>query len=160
MEWIAVVRWVHIFAAAAWFGEVVIINAVLVPSLQSISPEDRGPFIARLFPALFRLASVFALIVLLSGLAMSYLATEWRDLTDVLSTGWGIAILIGGTLGFLLAMFHFVVERRLRPIASTMDHDPTPEEVDQVMRFLRIAPRVGLVVISAAFLFMMVAARL
>ena len=159
MDWLNVVRWIHVISAAAWLGEVIVINVVLVPSLNSVPEEDRGSFIAKVFPRLFRLASVLALTALLSGLAMSYLITEWQGLDDALTTRWGVAILVGGILGLLLATFHFVVESRLRPLASSLDQAPSPEEVDQVMRFLRIVPRIGMVVIFAAFLLMMVAAR-
>lgn len=146
-------------SAAAWLGEVVAINLAIIPALESTPSEKQGPFIAGVFPRLFRLASVLALLALSSGLGMSYLMTEWRGLGDQLGTRWGTGILIGGALGLLLAIFHFVVESRLRPFARSLDHDPDPQEVDQVVRFLRLAPRIGMLVIFGAFLFMMIAAR-
>ena len=90
---------------------------------------------------------------------MSYIATGWQDLGAIIQTRWGLGILIGGSLGLLLAIFHFTAENRLRPVASSLDQNANPEEVEQVMQFLRIVPRVGLVVILAVFLFMMAAAK-
>ena len=84
MNGFSIIRWIHIISAAAWLGEVLVINAVLVPSLQSTPVEQRGGFIARVFPRVFRLASFLALVVLSSGLGMSYLATGWKDL-DLIS---------------------------------------------------------------------------
>ena len=159
MNLIIVIRWIHVIAAGAWLGEVIVINAVIVPLLNSTEPERRGAIIAKFFPRLFRLASILALLALLSGLVMSYLATGWQDLGAIIQTRWGLGILIGGSLGLLLAIFHFTAENRLRPIASSLDQDATPEDVEQVMRFLRIVPRIGLVVILTVYLFMMLAAR-
>jgi hypothetical protein len=90
---------------------------------------------------------------------MSYLATGWRDLDLIIRTRWGIGILIGGFLGLLLATFHVVVESRLKPIALSLDEAPDDEELERVMRFLKIAPRAGLLVIVTAFILMMIAAR-
>ena len=159
MNWLSIIRWIHIIAAAAWLGEVLVINAVLIPSLQSTPVEQRGGFIARVFPRAFRLASFLALVVLSSGLVMSYLATGWTDLDLIIRTRWGLGILIGGLLGLFLAIFHFVVESRLKPIALSLDEAPNDEELERVIRFLKIAPRAGLLVIVTAFILMMIAAR-
>ena len=159
MDWFSIIRWIHLISAAAWLGEVLVINTVLVPSLRSTPVEQRAGFIARVFPRVFRLASVLALVVLTSGFVMSYLATGWRDLDLIIRTRWGIGILIGGFLGLLLATFHYVVEGRLKPIALTLDEAPDDEELERVMRFLIIAPRAGLLIIVTAFILMMIAAR-
>ena len=159
MNWFSIIRWIHIISAAAWIGEVLVINVVLVPSLQSTPVEQRGGFIARVFPRVFRLASILALVALSSGLGMSYLAAGWTGLDLIIRSRWGLGILIGGILGLLLAVFHFVVESRLKPIARSLDETPDEKEVERVMRFLQIVPRVGMLVIVAAFILMMVAAR-
>ena len=159
MNWLSIIRWIHIISAAAWLGEVLVINAVLIPSLQSTPVEQRGGFIARVFPRAFCLASFLALVVLSSGLVMSYLATGWKDLDLIIRTRWGLGILIGGLLGLILAIFHFVVESRLKPIARSLDGAADEKDVERVMRFLQIVPRIGMFVIVAAFLLMMVAAR-
>ena len=49
-----VLRWVHILAGAAWFGEVVVVNLVLVPLVSKSAHESQIAFLARVFPSIFR----------------------------------------------------------------------------------------------------------
>lgn len=159
IDLLTVVRWLHVLAGAAWLGEVVVINFVLVPLLTKMELPERGAFIASLFPRLFRLASVLALLTLSAGLLMSYLMTGWQALGGLIATRWGLFILVGGSLGLLLALFHFFVESRLTPMASSLDKSSQEADVERVTRFLQVVPRLGLVVILASFILMMLAAR-
>ena len=152
-------RWLHILAGAAWFGEVMTINFVLIPNLKSIESADRPQFIRSIFPRLFHLASFLALLSITSGLINSYLLSGWRDPAQFTSTRWGISILIGGSLGMGLALFHFFVERRIEPIASSMNENTSEFEIEKVMKFLGLVPRLGLIVMILIFVLMMYAAR-
>lgn len=33
-DWLMPIRWIHVASASAWFGEVVVINLVLIPALS------------------------------------------------------------------------------------------------------------------------------
>lgn len=152
-------RWLHILSGAAWLGEVVTINFVILPSLVSMEAARRPRFIRNIFPRLFRLASVLSLTSILSGLVMTYLVSGWQDLSIFFTTRWGLAILSGGGLGLALTAFHFFVESRLEPFASTLDEGVSQKELAGVLRFLKIVPRVGFAVMIIIFLLMMYAAR-
>ena len=153
-----IVRWVHIIAGVAWLGEVLTINIVLLPVLFRMSPDARGVFIRRIFPRVFHLASVLSLTAILSGAAMSYLITGWRNLGELVGTRWGMGILLGGGLALLLTLFHFFVESRLEPIAVTAD-EGSEADVDKIIAVLKVVPRVGLFVLVVIVLLMMYAAR-
>jgi len=159
MNPVVLFRWLHILAGATWLGEVATINFILVPSLSSMDPAQRPRVIRRIFPLLFRLASVLSLLSIFSGLAMSYLNSGWRDLSIFFTTRWGLAILSGGFLGLGLTAFHFFVERRLEPVVAALDEDTPQEDIDRVLVFLKIVPRVGFAVLIIIFLLMMYAAR-
>lgn len=159
MNLVVIFRWLHILSGAAWLGEVVTINFVLVPSLKSMSARDRSRYISRVFPRLFRLASVLSLLSIFSGLTMTYLISGWRDLSIYLTSRWGIAILIGGLLGLGLTTFHFFVEGRLKPVASSLEEGTNGEGVERMMKVLKSVPRAGLAVMVVIFLLMMYAAR-
>jgi uncharacterized membrane protein len=159
MSWLTIVRWVHILSGAAWFGEVIIINFVLLPLLKPMGFEQRALFLHKIFPRVFRLASFLSVLALSSGLIMSYLITGWKDLDVFLSTRWGVSILIGGSLGLLLTMFHFFVESRLEPLVASLNESPQQMDVERITRFLQYIPRAGLLVILTTFILMMVAAR-
>ncbi len=152
-------RWLHILAGAAWFGEVITINFIVIPGLRSMDGADRRRLIGILLPRLFRLASALALLSISSGLINTYLLTGWDDLSLFFSTRWGISIFIGGLLGISLALFHFFIESRLEPIAASMDEHTSEARVAEVMKFLGLVPRVGAVVMLVVFILMMYAAR-
>jgi hypothetical protein len=159
MQLLILVRWLHIISGAAWLGEVVTINFVLIPALKSLSAERRIGFIHKVFPRIFRLASLISLISIGSGLWMSYLVSGWDDPSIFFNTRWGLAILIGGSLGFGLTIFHFVVEGRMEPIVAGMDDQTSDADLARVIQFLNLVPRAGLGMMIVIFILMMFAAR-
>lgn len=152
-------RWLHILSGAAWLGEVITINFVLIPALRSMSHRERPHFLRSVFPRVFRLASILSLLSISSGLTLAYLLSGLRDLSIFITTRWGLSILIGGSLGIALTLFHFLVESRLEPIATSMNDRTDQDDVEKVMKFLRSVPRAGLLVMLSIFILMMYAAR-
>ena len=51
------------------------------------------------------------------------------------------------------------MERRLEPQLEALDDDSSEEEVQSILRYLRIIPRIGLGVMILIFLLMMSGAR-
>lgn len=66
-DWIVVLRWIHVLSASAWFGEVVVINVVLIPALSGRHGAARREMLATIFPKVFRLASVLATTTTVTG---------------------------------------------------------------------------------------------
>lgn len=150
-------RWAHIVTGAAWLGEVVVIVFVLVPLIPRLDTERRGWFLATVFPRIFRLASVLSVAVLLTGWGVYLSTTDWRwDLKPLVTGRWGWAILVGGSLGLLLALFHFVVEGRLEPQVRAAREAAS---VARLVRAVQIIPRGGLAVLLLIFALMTYAAR-
>ncbi len=150
-------RWAHIITGAAWLGEVAVIVFVLVPVLPRLDPERRGWFLATVFPRVFRLASVLSVAVLITGWGVYLSMTDWQwDLQPLVSGRWGWAILVGGSLGVLLTLFHFVVEGRLEPQVRAAREAAA---VDRLVRAVQIIPRGGLAVLLVIFALMSYAAR-
>lgn len=158
MNLLNVVRWVHIVSGVAWLGEVLTVNLVLIPALMNLNKDARGAFIREVFPRVFRLASVLSATAIISGAVMNYLMTGWNDPGALLGSRWGISILIGGSLGLLLTLFHFFVETRLEGVAGTAD-DLSETEVEKIVSVLTMVPRVGLLIVALVVLLMMYAAR-
>ena len=145
-------------AGAAWFGEVVVFNLVLVPLVSSSSHESQIAFLARVFPAIFRLASWLAASSVLAGMAAIVLKFQghWPALW---STEDGVATLIGAGLGLALALFHFVVEPRLDGMICAAEESGDLALTGRIIRTLKLVPRVGLGVITAVVVAMMIGAR-
>ena len=153
-----IVRWTHVLAASAWFGEVVVINFILIPTLSRYSAESRKDFLNAVFPRVFRLASILAATAVVTGVLLLYHHTRF-DLSVLTESRWGIAIGIGGTLGLLLTLFHFFMENRLARRVGVGDPELSGDAVEDVHTKLTIVPRAGLVVITTIFVLMMTAVR-
>ncbi|MCB9760301.1 MAG: DUF4149 domain-containing protein [Alphaproteobacteria bacterium] len=152
------IRWVHVIAATAWFGEVVTINFVLIPALVRLPRPEATRFLAAVFPIVFRLASVLSAVAVLSGATLAW--QRYGATPEVLwTTTYGRLFSVGATLGLLLTGFHFVLEPRLDSMICTAAAKGDLELSDKVIRLLCVVPRVGLVVIGGVLLMMMIGAR-
>jgi len=152
------VRWVHVLAAAAWFGEVVAINFILIPTLSSYEGDGRKRFLNSVFPRVFRMASILSATAAVTGGLLLYHHVGF-DLFALGDSRWGKLLLFGGTLGLLLTLFHFFMENHLARRVGVGCPDLTSEDVEDVHGKLKIVPRIGLVVISTIFVVMMSAVR-
>lgn len=151
-------RWIHILAGSAWLGEVVAVVFILIPVLLRVDQQRRGWFLATIFPRVFRLASVLSLTAVIAGAGLYLASNDWGiDPDRLFNTSWGISILLGGTLGLALTVFHFVAEGRLEPIVAQAESGEIDEE--RLVGFLRVVPRVGLGVLVVVFGAMMYASR-
>ncbi len=153
MDVVPVLRWIHTLAGAAWFGEVLTVVFVLIPVLARAEPTHQRWILNNIFPRVFRVASVLIVTVLVAGLLLNLAMSGWRiDWDRLTGTSWGRSILIGGILGGLLGMFHFVAERKLEPMVTNEDTD-----LDAVMRRLKLIPRIGLGILAVVLSFMILA---
>lgn len=158
MHLVNVPRWIHIISGISWFGEVLTLNVVLVPALQRLAKRERILLMKNAFPRVFRLASVLSATTVLSGILMNYLMTNgWKNLT-VFPVRWWVNIVVGGTLGLLLTLFHFFMETRLEPIVTDPDAADSAD-VDRSLHRLKVIPRTGMAILLIIVLMMMIAPR-
>ena len=124
-----------------------------------MSLDERRRFITRIFPRVFRLASILSVTTIVAGITLNYMMTGWRHLDLYLVTPRGFAIFVGGLLGLLLSVFHFFVEGRLGSRVASLQVDSRLEEIEIITRYLRTIPRFGLGVMFVIFVLMMFGAR-
>jgi len=151
-------RWIHVLAASAWFGEVVAINFILIPTLSRYEGAERKSFLNSVFPRVFRMASILSATAAVTGAFLLYHHTGF-DLAGLTASRWGRFILVGGALGLVLTLFHFFMENQLARRVGVGCPDISAEQVEDVHGKLKIVPRIGLVVISTIFVVMMTAVR-
>ena len=96
-----------------------------------------------------------------AGLILALLYSN-LDVSIFLRGAWGLAILLGGVMGLFMFVLHMTVEavelRVLRGIDSISAREFPPPLVAMEER-VRLLPRVGFVVLTAALLLMMYAAH-
>ncbi|MCA9664188.1 MAG: hypothetical protein KC503_01330 [Myxococcales bacterium] len=158
-DYIIPIRWIHVIAGSAWFGEVIVINFILIPVLGRLDMQSRRAFLANVFPRVFRVASVLSATTVIAGFALLWHYTG-GNLARLLHSGrWGIAILVGGSLGTLLTLFHFFMENRMAKKIGLGPCGPADDAVVDIHAKLKVVPRLGLLVISSIFFSMMYAVR-
>jgi uncharacterized membrane protein len=158
MEWNHVIRWIHVMAASAWWGEVVVINFILIPSLVSREGEARYEFLNEVFPRVFRMASILSATTVVSGGVLLYRLIG-LDLSLLTQSRWGWCLLVGGTLGLLLTLFHFFIEDHLAHKVGVGCRSTDTALLDGAVSKLKVVPRAGLVVITSIYGLMMFAVR-
>ncbi len=156
-QWVNLARWLHILASAAWFGEIAMMAFVLVPHASRLTRSGRSEFISQVFPRVSLFASWFIVMSMASGLWLNFLLTGWVSLGEYLLSPRGLFILVGGVSGLIVAGIHFLVADQIERRAAQTLAEPRLEE--QLLTFLQVIPKVGFVLISVAFVTMMIAAR-
>ena len=148
----SILRVLHQIAAALWLGEVLIINTIVIPVLSKYDGGLRKQLITTIFPRLFRVASILSVTVIATGLFIVFYITSGK-LEILLSGRWGLSILIGGSLGILLTIFHFFIEDKLakKIVNGNQGND---EKLAEVHLKIKIIPKIGLIVLLTIFLLM------
>jgi len=152
-----IMRTLHVLSGTAWFGQIMVINFILIPSLSKFDKSTQNKFITTIYPKIFKVESHLLIIAVLTGIHLVMSHTN-ADLSNLLSGRWGLSILIGGSLGILLTVFHFFIEKRMaKKIGITKGS--SNEIVGNVHLKIKIIPRLVLVVITSIFLLMINASR-
>lgn len=149
------IRWLHVACGSAWFGEVVVINFVLIPALSKYQGAARKDFLNTIFPKIFRLASVLAATTAITGgfLLYNFIGFDIGLLTQ--RGTWGWSIMIAGGLGLVLTLFHFFIENLLARRVGVGNSNISQDTVEDIHIKLKIIPRLGMLVITIIFLLML-----
>lgn len=145
----------------AWYGEVVFIVFILIPSLSELTEESKKPLMIEMFPRIFRVATVTSATAIFSGAAIALLYTKY-NLLVFLRTSWGLAILVGGTAGLIMFLVHMTVETTaLRQVrrAKAKTQETFPEELKALERRIRLLPRVGFLLLNVTLVLMIYASH-
>ncbi|MBK7130478.1 MAG: DUF2269 family protein [Crocinitomicaceae bacterium] len=157
MEFLNLIRTIHVLSGAFWIGEIAVINFIIIPAAEKMNDQVRSEYFAKVFPAVFKMASILAVLALITGVALVYLVTG-DDLSRLFAGRWGLSILVGGIMATVLAIFHFFIEHKLaRKLGYIQEKDPNAMADFHIK--LKIVPRLGMVVITVIFLLMINAAR-
>lgn len=161
VELLAVLRLIHEFAGIAWYGEVFFITFILIPTLNKLPPDSKGPLMVRIFPRIFNVATVTSSLTILAGASTAVLYSNF-SLGVFLGTTWGLSILLGGLMGLFMYVLHMTVEvielRALKRVEPDKAGD-LPQELVTLERRVRLLPRVGFAVLTAALVLMLYAAH-
>lgn len=146
------IRAVHQIAGALWLGEVLVLNFVLLPVLSKYEGDLRKQVLTSIFPRIFKLASILSATVVLTGLYMVFYLTN-GNLEALLQGRWGLSVLVGGSLGIILTIFHFFLEKKLAK-KILLGKQGDKEKLAEVHLKMKLVPRIGLTILIIIFLLM------
>ncbi len=156
VELASLLRWVHELAAVTWFGEVFVVTHIIVPTLTKLPESPKGLLMLKLYPRVFRMATISSTATIVTGTAVALLEASF-DYTYFLGTFRGQLIFAGGSIGLFMFLLHTTVERVEMKALSRVKMRPEgefPEELRILDRRLRILPRVGFTLLTIVLILM------
>jgi uncharacterized membrane protein len=148
------------FAGIAWYGKVFFMTFVLLPSIENLTANSKGPRMHRIFPRIFNVATVTSSVTVAAGLALALLYSNF-DPGIFLDSSWGLIILIGGSMGlfmFLLPAAVETVELRALRHADPASAGELPAQLAVMEKRVKLLPRVSFVLLTVALFSLMYAA--
>lgn len=142
--------WLHLLAASAWLGSLVLLARVLFPMVRASKQEDQASLGAAVLLPFSRLATFSVSTLLLTGLYSAWL--ELGPLDSLFTTPYGAALLVKLGLSLpmlLLAVFNFRRVSKLGGNAQPAEGLPAPwaiwwEAVLGTVIFMAVAVLVSL----------------
>lgn len=95
MNWITVgVQWLHVLLGIVWFGNALVVAAILIPSLNPLPIPIQRDVGSRYGERATRLFDVVVPLVIILGVVRGTFLGPIKDLGDVLTTPYGITWLV------------------------------------------------------------------
>ena len=140
------IRTIHIVVGAFWAGTAIFFAFIMTPQLQKLGPPIMGPVTGALAPVMAKVILTAASITIVMGVVLA-LRLPGVDMDTYVSTGWGVAILIG----FLASIGAFTTGLMTSKLAKRMvalggeiaGRAPTPEEGAEMQSPSARLPRIG-----------------
>lgn len=156
VELISVLRWIHELAAITWFGEVFVVTHIIAPTLHRLPDSPKGLVMLKLYPRIFRMATVSSSTTITAGAIVALLEARF-DYSYFLTTFRGQLILVGGLIGLFMFLLHSTVERVEMKALRRVRVEPQgelPQELKVLDRRLRVLPRIGFTLLTIVLVLM------
>jgi uncharacterized membrane protein len=140
MLWaIATVQWLHVFLGIFWFGSVLFVDFVVIPSITSLPMEQQGPISQKLAANSNKVILPVAALVILIGILRGTVWGQVQSFDVLFGTQYGITFFISLLLGLGVYAWGYFITRpaaeRINKLGSTLvDGKPTPAFAAAVQR--------------------------
>lgn len=156
MLWlIATIQWLHVFLGIFWFGSVLYVDFVVIPSITSLPLEQQGPISQKLAANSNRVILPVAALVILIGIVRGTVWGPVQSFDFLFGTSYGITFLISLLLGIGVYAWGYFVTRpaaeRINKLGGMLvDGKPGPELAAAVQR-VKVLTLIELVGFLAVF---------
>jgi uncharacterized membrane protein len=144
-----VVQWVHVLAGIMWFGGAVVLNMLVFPAMQVLTPDQQRRMGRALTPKLSRFFQVVAMVVILMGIIRGTLLGPIRDLGSLFGTAYGwtwlTALVLTIGLGFIGGRYVGPTSERMYSDDSLWNFGPGQPPPAGLMAHVQLLRTIGMI---------------
>ena len=125
-----VLQWLHVFTAIFWFGSVLFLDFIVIPTVQSLEPTTRGAVMAPLGARIEKLLTPLGIAVVSLGFLRGLLGGAFGGL----GLAYEITFIASLVLGIVIVVYGL---RLLRPLAQAIGATPPGPGQDTMIARLK-----------------------
>jgi uncharacterized membrane protein len=111
--WIVLVlHWLHVLLGIFWFGSVLYLNVMAIPTILRLPIEQQRAVTMPLATLTDRILTPVSILVILLGIVRGTILGSIHDLASLFGTGYGITFLVAALMTIVLALWGTLVSGR------------------------------------------------
>ena len=125
--------WIHVLSAIAWFGSIIAVVYIIIPSIANKSSSNKGELLSSMSKRFARVSEVSSLVILITGVYQTY-ETGLLNVNALLDT-------LSGNLLVIKVLFFIVfaaIGVRAGIILTKLETDITKEKLDPILKRVKI----------------------
>lgn len=138
-----VLQWLHVFTAIFWFGSVLFVDFILIPTVQTLDGPIRGAVMGPLGNRIEKFLTPLGMAVVTLGFLRGLAGNVFGNL----SSAYGITFIASLVLGIVIVVYGL---RLLRPLAQAIGRTPPGPEQDAMVARLKV------LTIAELFMFLLI----
>jgi uncharacterized membrane protein len=143
-----VIQWLHVFLGIFWFGSVLYVDAILLPSLNTLPLTQQQKIGGVLGPRSSRVLVPVGIAAVLLGFLRGTVFGRLHSLDAVAGSAYGITWLIALLLGVGLILWGLLL---LLPRTEALNAAKSPEAYGEIVKELRVLTLIELLGFLAIF---------
>jgi uncharacterized membrane protein len=130
MEWVIItVQWLHVFLGIFWFGSVLYLNFVVIPSITSLPFSQQGAISQKIAANSNRVILPVASLVIIIGFLRGTVWGSVQSLSAAFGSAYGITFVVATLLGIAVYAWGYFV---IRPTAERIQKEAASMEDGKV----------------------------
>lgn len=123
---VIVLQWLHVFTAIFWFGSVLFVDFILIPTVQNLDGPTRGAVMGPLGTRIEKFLTPLGIGVVTLGFLRGLTGGVFGNL----ASAYGITFIASLVLGIVIVVYGLAL---LRPLAQTIGRTPPGPQQDAMV---------------------------
>ncbi|HEX9037465.1 MAG TPA: hypothetical protein VF808_10790 [Ktedonobacterales bacterium] len=143
-----VIQWLHVFLGIYWFGSVLYVDSILLPTVSKLPLADQQKIGSLIGPRTSRVLVPVGLTVVLLGFLRGTVFGQLHSLDAVFGSAYGVTWFTALLLGISVILWGLFV---LVPRAEALGTAKSPEEYGATIKVLRVLTLIELLLFLSIF---------